>query len=291
MPQYSNSEIPEHINVSRGSPIKDFIKLSLGLLAILAGLAYFLAVSANWLAPKIPYRWEKSWGTAVEGLFREELGEEKENPQRAYLQSKVDLIAQLQNIPESMAIEVHYIESDLVNAFATLGGHIIVTSALLDKVSHENGLFMVLAHEVAHIKYRHPIQAVGRGVLFSIASSAIIGQQKSESLSSLIWGAGTLTLMSFSRDQEEQADHEALKTVYDHYGHTSGAFNFFEYLAEAEQGASEEGGKEAREIPVFLSTHPNTRERLANLKNIVIENRWQASLAEPVKVETLPSFD
>lgn len=291
MPQYSNPEIPEHINVSKVSPVKDFIRLSVGLLAILVALAFFLAESADWLAPKLPYEWEKAWSVAVEGVFRDELGEEKENPQRAYLQSKVDRISQLQNIPELMAIEVHYIESDLVNAFATLGGHIIVTSALLDNVSHENGLFMVLAHEVAHIKYRHPIQAVGRGVLFSIVSSAIIGQQQSESLNALIWGAGSLTLMSFSRGQEEQADHEALITVFERYGHTRGAFEFFEYLIEAEQGAGEEGEEEARDMPAFLSTHPNTRERLAKLKNIALENRWQSLLAEPINLKPLPNFD
>ena len=44
---------------------------------------------------------------------------------------------------------VHAVQDPTVNAFATLGGHVFVFTGLVDSLDSENGLAMVLAHELA----------------------------------------------------------------------------------------------------------------------------------------------
>ncbi|MBK8289542.1 MAG: M48 family metalloprotease [Cellvibrionales bacterium] len=52
---------------------------------------------------------------------------------------------------------------------ATLGGHIVVYQGLLDATKDsETALAMVMAHELTHIKLRHPAGAMGRG--FAVAA-------------------------------------------------------------------------------------------------------------------------
>ena len=51
--------------------------------------------------------------------------------------------------------------SNVPNAFATLGGHIAVTSGLYRRMPSENALALVLAHEIAHVSARDPISALG----------------------------------------------------------------------------------------------------------------------------------
>ena len=65
---------------------------------------------------------------------------------------------------------MHYDASDTVNAFATLGGHVVIYRGLLEKLPNENVVAMVVAHEIAHIKHRDPVAALGRGVAITLAT-------------------------------------------------------------------------------------------------------------------------
>ena len=64
---------------------------------------------------------------------------------------------------------MHYDDDAVVNAFATLGGHIVVYQGLLEAVPDENALAMVLAHEIAHVRHRHPIVGLSRSAALGFA--------------------------------------------------------------------------------------------------------------------------
>jgi|TARA_B110000238_G_scaffold200397_1_gene250383 predicted Zn-dependent protease len=46
------------------------------------------------------------------------------------------------------------------NAFAASDGYIIITTGLSASVTSENGLAMVLAHEIGHHYERHPLRGL-----------------------------------------------------------------------------------------------------------------------------------
>ncbi|KPL28198.1 MAG: hypothetical protein AMJ72_04515, partial [Acidithiobacillales bacterium SM1_46] len=89
-----------------------------------------------------------------------------------------------------------------------------------------------------------------------------------QSLGSVLGDAGLLTILSFNRAQEEEADLTALATLARYYGHVAGADTFFKIVEQLPERA----GKE--EIPIFLRTHPLSHKRIELLHTIAKKNGW-----------------
>jgi len=256
---YQNPKIPEGINVTDEHPLKDFFSMLLGV-GLLAAL-FFLALSfiAEKLVVYIPFETEVVLAERMTEGMSESPDEDSDPHQlrvESYLQTLADQLAITQQLPENMPITVHFVKSDTVNAHATLGGHIIIYSGLLEKMPDENTLAMVMAHEIAHIKNRDPIIALGRVLTVSLAMLSILGAGDSGFSDQLVSRIGQLTMLSFSRKQESLADELALETLTEHYGHTGGAETLFSIFEDEERIT----------MPAFLRTHPVTESRLNNVK-------------------------
>ena len=87
----------------------------------------------------------------------------------------------------------------------------------------ENALAMVIAHEMAHIKHRHPVMALGRGVVIGLFLASLSGFNGDRVVGRIVNNTGMLTLLKFNRDQEREADRTALAAVAGNYGHVAGA--------------------------------------------------------------------
>lgn len=76
-------------------------------------------------------------------------------------------------------LEFHFIvlDSEEVNAFATPGGYIFITTGALHRMENEAQLTCVLAHEIAHVTQRHVVRRLDikgeDGSSFSALSNAI----------------------------------------------------------------------------------------------------------------------
>ena len=266
MAQFSNPELPEEVNNSDATPLRSFFALAGGALLIAVAAAALLAFFGGELASFLPYRAEVS---LIERYA--ERYPPREHAAEAYLQGVADRLIKAGGmaLPEGMAIRVHYVNEPVVNAFATLGGHVTVYRGLLERVPDENVLAMVIAHEIAHAQHRHPIASLGRGIAFSAALSVISAGAGSSLAESVLGRSGMLTLLTFSRAQEEQADATGVAALARAYGHAGGAAETFKVLQDA---AAERGRSEP---PKFLSTHPVTGERIARLAGIIGRNGWK----------------
>lgn len=159
---------------------------------------------------------------------------------------------------EHIQYHFHLLAETTPNAWATLGGHIFVTTGLLSVTRSENALAMVLSHEMAHVNHRHPIQSLSRGALVQFLLLAVSGGQSASALNSVLGQAGLLTMSSFSRDMEREADAAAVQVLLSHYGHLQGADEFFQQML------SEHGDSRWRE---WTQTHPNLAARIERLKS------------------------
>ena len=246
--EYSNPEVPHEVNVSERTPLRDFLRLSIGLGLIVVIVAGILFFTARFWASYIPFRYEERLTD-----FEFEKGNRHFCAMEGArtLQMLADDLAGNMALPVGMRIRTHFINSDEPNAFATLGGHIVISRGLVENIHSENALAMVIAHEIGHIKHRDPIVSLGGGVAVGLVFSALLGESNSGALVSGVIG---MTQMSFSRNQEERADREALAALQARYGHTDGADEFFEYIVR-------EHSKKSR-MPTFVSTHPSPQSRL-----------------------------
>jgi len=164
-----------------------------------------------------------------------------------------------------MNIKIHFIDEETVNAFATLGGHILIYRGLLEKLSSENALTMLLAHEIAHIKHRHPIKSLSSGLFLQIFWSML--SNSSQSLDMITFTQ--LTSLSYSRSNETEADKEGLFSVYQIYQDVNGATDLFQTLIKYQQHSG-------FTPPEYLNTHPDLEKRISTLKNLAEKNGWSA---------------
>ncbi len=274
---YSNPKIPEGINTSKEHPLKEFSILLIGTLVLIAVLTFVLGFFGSYFAGKIPFSAEVKIASLYDvpgdanvkesSNAEDKLKIDNENKLKRYLQNLADKIAKAQKLPEEMKIIVHYVDGDTVNAFATLGGNLILYRGLLKKLPNENALTMLLGHEIAHVKYRHPIKSMGRGVAAGIAIAAITGSTNSSALGE----TGLLTTLHYSRKMEQQSDEEAMQTLNTLYGHINGGAQLFkEFQKMREQENSSES-------PALFSSHPLDQQRIDNFERMAALKQWQTS--------------
>lgn len=236
--------------------------MSGGLIGLIVILIFTVGFFAEKFAHYIPFETEVALSQSMASKMSGQEGEIQ-----VWLQKLADELAAAQNLPDDMSVTVHYVNSDTVNAMASLGGHIVMFRGLLEKLDSENAVAMVLAHEIAHVHHRHPIQTLGRGAVISLALMAI-GVTSSDA-SQVLGSAGLLTELTFSRHQEQQSDYTALQSLYQHYGHVGGATDLFEMFLKEDQLS----------IPriTFFSTHPLSENRIVKINEYAKQKGWPVS--------------
>lgn len=254
---YENPDVPEAVNYSQDHPLRELAILLAGALALVVLAVVTLSLAASWLARQVPFEVER----AVAEPFAERLLATARAPEllaaEVALQALAIEVARDMGLPDEQLPVVHVVDDDMVNAFATLGGHLVFTRRLLAQLPHENALVTVLAHEIAHLQHRDPVVALGRGVAVTGALAVLGGVSDGGIFAGQMQQAGLLTVLAFNRDQERAADEVALAAVQRRYGHASGAADLFVLLQQEAAG---------REPPAFLSTHPPSAERLARMR-------------------------
>ena len=259
--KYKNPKIPEGINVTQTHPLKELILLSSGALAIIAFLAFVIGWTSGYLALLIPFEKEADWANSIE------ISSEGPIELHQYLDKLVSRINRALDIDEQdMPIKLYYNESRVLNAFATVGGHVVIYRGLLEKLPNENALAMVLAHEIAHIKHRDPIVSVSRGLAISSLLGLLLG---STSVSDILGKTGIYTILKFSRDMEGAADLAALAAINRIYGHTAGAVDLFKMFSKVRDQHT------LANQPEFFQSHPLDESRIRQIIIAAEKQGWQ----------------
>jgi len=259
--KYSNPKIKEGINTTETSPLKEFSFLTVTVLTAVILLTALVAVSVDYLAGYVPFDTEVSLSQDI----AEKLNA-KDNEIDQYLQHLANKIVPHMNLPQGMSVTLHYVNNDTVNAMATLGGHIIVYRGLLEKMPNENALLMLIGHEIGHVKLRHPIKALGKGVVLSLIMASILGDA-SDAVSGIMGDSSMIMMLSYSRDQEQVADDEGISGLNALYGHVEGATELFEIFKKQSK-------ESLMTPPQFLSSHPDLDNRIAYLTDMAVRNSW-----------------
>ena len=267
--QYEDRTPDEGVNTPGRHPLREFIKLSVMALIAVIVLGILFRVAGAKLGGLIPYRselWlaERIENAAIDAGQESPFQSTNTNPElQEYLQSVADRVAVALELPESMPVTLHYSDEDVVNAFATIGGHVYFFKGLLSLLPHENALAMLVAHEYSHVTLRHPAEGLGGGLALALGTS-MLGLSSENRLFSL---GTTLTSTGFSRNMESEADRSALTAVNTMYGHVDGAGTLFElFMLQRQQNGDS--------FEKFVSTHPLDEQRIEQISEIAKENNW-----------------
>lgn len=273
MSKYTNPQPPEGINTSPAHPVLTFLKLLAGMLLVMVAAAWLLGKSGSWLATLIPFSQEVSLSEKYpESEFNSPLHPEL----RAYLDELTARLIPGLDLPDGMLLRVHYQNEDVENAFATLGGNILLYKGLMKALPNENSLAMLIAHEAAHVKLRHPIRSAGQNLAISSGIKLMMGYSGVDILGS----SGLYTQLHFSREMELDADAQGLRALHKAYGHVAGATDLFETMSALTEDAR------LTKTPAFFSTHPLDETRIAAIKQLAIDNEWRN---DPQNITPLPA--
>jgi len=260
--KFENPDIEEGINNSKEHPLKEFFQLSVGIILLTIVAILIINFFAGHFAKKIPFPYEQKMVKHINLL------DVNSSPQQEKLQALADRLVPHMDLPDDMKITVHYSDKQVVNAFATLGGHVFFYKGLIESLESENALAMVMAHEIAHVKHRHPVVALGKGLTFATVMSSLVGASGSSAGEMLIGQSVNLGMMKFSRDQEAESDFTAANAIQKEYGNIAGAEELFKVFSELGEG---------KDIPEVLSSHPHTKDRWLDLKKTADQQGWTAA--------------
>jgi predicted Zn-dependent protease len=163
------------------------------------------------------------------------------------------------------------IDSESVDAFATMGGYVYITTGLIGMCDKEEELAGVVSHEFSHIKKRHIAKRMEKEKYINIGMIATMlagiiagGGSASEAIiTSGMAGAQAMSL-KFSREDEEEADREG-STIADKAGY--GGLGSALFLKRLRTGGLD------KLLPQYLLTHPYYEARIIFLESMWEKNR------------------
>lgn len=268
--------IPEGINTSRQNPLKELFLLVSASLGILAMIIVLLAYASDYLVGFIPPETESRWFgkhsiklDAIDIIIEDE---ENFQPVEQYL---LVLLERLKtNEYSNFDFTITLFEHNTPNAFVIPGGHLFISTALLKNIESENGLAMVLAHEMAHQYKRHPLRSASRGLISVMALTVILGSDTDGWLYQVFSEAATIGLLAFSREQEREADEIAIQSLINYYGHASGSTELFENIKSLKYSDGS--------LPGFYQSHPGTTERIEFLEEFIHQSAGETTPLPPI---------
>ncbi len=222
--KYTSQEIKDNVNVSVGSPLKEFGVTVLKLLGVLLAVYIILGLALDFITPRISVKLEQKIGNLLTLQLKNKKNPEGEDK----LQKILDKLLANASLP-SLDYRVHITEAKEINALAWPGGNIVVLSPLLSEVKSENEIAMVLAHELGHFAHRDHLRGLGRGLVLIVLSTVTLGADSP--VSRFIGNALSNVEMQFSQKQEKSADLFAVDLLYKSYGNAAGATDFLKKIS------------------------------------------------------------
>jgi beta-barrel assembly-enhancing protease len=178
-----------------------------------------------------------------------------------------DLGQYLTTFLETKPFPFHFyiVHKNDLNAFAGPGGHVFFFTGLIRVMDSADQLAAVIAHEIAHVSARHISERVEQNKMITLATLAgviagmLIGGKAAGALVTGSMAAGVQKQLSYSRDDERQADQLGFKYM-DRAGFDPGGM--VAVLKKLEQAT----WIDANAIPPYLLTHPGGPERVAAME-------------------------
>ncbi|XHX77877.1 MAG: M48 family metallopeptidase [Stenomitos frigidus ULC029] len=145
------------------------------------------------------------------------------------------------------------VEDKSVNAFATMGGFVYITTGLMQAADNEAQLASVIGHETGHIVRRHLVNQLKEEA--TLRGAATLAKVNSNTIVNL--GTTLALTRPHSRNAEFEADQAGIDML-GRAGYAQSAAPAF--MAKLLRQSS---------TPTFLSTHPATSDRVARLKQSI----------------------
>ena len=159
----------------------------------------------------------------------------------------------------------YVVDSKEVNAFAVPGGYVYVNRGLIERTTKMDELAGVLGHEIGHVVRRHSIQQMEKaqganvGVTLACILTNICSSQAAQAGINI---AGSAVFAKFSRQDELEADQEAVTNTMRANINPEGIVSMFQKLME-------ERRTRPSAVEGWFATHPLEEDRIAQAQALI----------------------
>ncbi|MBP8959377.1 MAG: M48 family metallopeptidase [Bacteroidales bacterium] len=174
----------------------------------------------------------------------------------------------MQDRLEGYQWEFNLVDNNEANAWCMPGGKVVVYKGILPYTLDQNGLAVVISHEIAHAVARHGNERMSQQLLTQLGGLALSEAlkqkpQETQNIFLSVYGLGSQVglILPYSRKHEFEADRLGLIFMAMAGYDPESAVTFWEKMASA-------GGAKP---PEFLSTHPSDEKRINNIKSVLPE--------------------
>lgn len=159
--------------------------------------------------------------------------------------------------------EVTLLNSPVVNAFALPNGRLYLTRGLLALANDQAEIASVVAHEIAHVQARHAVERAELQQRSELVQRVVAQVLEDPAAGAAVQARSKVTIASFSRSQELEADLIAVKAIaaagYDPYGASRFLASLGRTTSHRAMLTGDRPGSRGLDI---LSSHPSTIERI-----------------------------
>lgn len=181
---------------------------------------------------------------------------------------------------KDIAYKFHVIRSPEVNAFAVPGGHVFITTGMLDFLHSEAELAGVLGHEISHIDLRHCIERYQYELPLKRVGAEPVGEIADFLRLPIIVG--------YAKYQEAEADENgmalALEAGYDPRAMVDVMKRLENVMPDPAAPPAPSGpvveaaSATADTIDIHVRSHPLNYERVEDLSGLIVsDHRWHGS--------------
>ena len=248
------------------------------LVLVLCVYFYFIPFAADIFAQNLPKSYEVKLGNRI---YNQIIANDTVDTLKTNL---VNRFAGQIDFNTDYPIQITVVHGNVINAFATPGGHIIIYDTLLNELENPDELVALLSHEATHIKERHSLRAISNDLSRSIFLSIIFRDRNSIS-SVIVANADMLNTLRFSRDMERIADEGAVKIMVNNNIDPDGMLQLLKLLKREDKMNGD---------LTYLSTHPATEQRIADIDQFIesyniriIQNKQRNSTWNDLKLLSL----
>ena len=168
------------------------------------------------------------------------------------------------------------LDTDELNALSCPGGIILLTRGMVRMAQNEEELAAILAHEIGHVANRDGMKAIQQArwmevvTLLGTEAAKKVGGAEMGKLVSLFEGSvqdvvKTLLVNGYSREQEGNADLNALTTMQGLGYDPNGLSDLLGQLGKEPSGGRKQG---------LFTTHPGMKERGEQVRSLIASKSW-----------------
>jgi predicted Zn-dependent protease len=195
----------------------------------------------------------------------QQLGGAVEGPSAAYVASVGERIATAAGVQSQCTFTL--VNSDVPNAFAIPGCYIYVTRGILALMNSEDELASVLGHEVGHVVADHSARRQNTATLSQLGAVLAGVLTGSGQIAQAVGQAAQLYTLSYSRDQEFEADDLGVRYLQRAAYNPYASADLLRSLGLQESLSTRMANRDAASAtPTWARTHPLSADRVTRAR-------------------------